>query len=385
LTEAIHIAGKLDRSVLTIVTDAGESHASANGEVLFKLEGTKLSVERLSLVATSVKSKKEKTGHVSISLGHGPKAVTEIRKDGEFKIETELVLHYPLIDKMKGFQPPVEKDQHYFVPYVDTMKGSLRGKFARSPSDLIDSYKESKMTKFELDLELKFAAQEFEWIKEIRLMTEIIMFFWFSFERIIKIQPVFVRSGPDDSSPSGWAFAPMMDSAKCIWKKCCVHFDVLDPVYVDDESYKEIQSYSAAEVTSLRGEVDDPDAIEIFVINEWTNPAAGGGGATWGSGTASAQIVTTDQQLSVPVNQGAINRNHLAHEIGHVLALHHPGVAVAPPMTAAGTANSVMEPSGFYADNPHAQSQDNCDNVSNPLLRLMLVWRARRCIQNPEL
>jgi len=30
-----------------------------------------------------------------------------------------------------------------------------------------------------------------------------------------------------------------------------------------------------------------------------------------------------------------------------------------------------MEPSGFFADNPGFQCEANCDNASNPLLRLV--------------
>ena len=85
-----------------------------------------------------------------------------------------------------------------------------------------------------------------------------------------------------------------------------------------------------------------------------------------GSGTATAKVVSTDNQL--PLNQ-----NHMAHELGHVLGLGHPGDSTDTLVD--GCAGSVLEPSGFFADNPGLQCEANCDNASNPLLRLVpWVW-----------
>jgi len=138
--------------------------------------------------------------------------------------------------------------------------------------------------------------------------------------------------------------------------------------------------------------VDVDDAVEVFVAEKMTTALynSWGGGASFDSGTSDAKIVTCDAQLSVPNpnngSLGAVNINHLAHELGHALSLKHPGVVATPPMVAA-TANTVMEPSGFYADNPHPQSQDNCSNADSPLIRTIFVmglWD-RRCKPNPEI
>jgi len=385
--DKMYIVGRIEKAALTVVTDVGEQKTEVNGEVLFVFEKNRLQLHRLSMVARSVKSRRDETGHISINLARGRKRFVDIGRDGEFEVKTELTVHYPLIDKERGFRPSEKKDQHYFVPYVDTMKGTLRGRFERHPSKFVDMIDDDSKKLDYGNLKLGFALKpaEYEWVKEVRLDMVFPIIFFIAFERYLRIQPVFIRTGRDDPSPSGWTFEPMMQSAKCIWKKCCVDFEVLDPVYVDDGAYKEIQDVYAQEVTNLRAEVTDPDAIEIFVISQWTNPDRGGGGGTWSSGTANAQIVTSDQQLAVPVNKGAINRNHLAHELGHVLSLVHPGDPVTAPMTAAGTANTVLEPSGFQADNPHAQSADNCRNIDNPLLKWRLVLRSRRCINSPEL
>ena len=96
-----------------------------------------------------------------------------------------------------------------------------------------------------------------------------------------------------------------------------------------------------------------------------------GGGATWSSGTTNAKIVTGDNQL--PVNQ-----NHLGHELGHVLNLDHPGTASGSLIP--GCDNTIMEPSGFYADNPDAQCPSNCSNATNPLISTQF----RVCCVRPE-
>lgn len=96
--------------------------------------------------------------------------------------------------------------------------------------------------------------------------------------------------------------------------------------------------------------------------------------ATWASGTATAIVVSTDNQL--PPNQ-----NHMAHELGHVLGLDHPGNSTDTLVD--GCAGSVTEPSGFFADNPGLQCEANCDNASNPLLRLV-PWMWCVSVEHPH-
>jgi hypothetical protein len=79
--------------------------------------------------------------------------------------------------------------------------------------------------------------------------------------------------------------------------------------------------------------------------------------------------VTSSDRAGEPHSQGVrVNQNHMAHELGHVLALGNPGNS--GDNLVDGCAGSVMEPSGFFADNPGVQCDANCQNDSNPLLRL---------------
>ena len=84
-----------------------------------------------------------------------------------------------------------------------------------------------------------------------------------------------------------------------------------------------------------------------------------GGGATAGSGLATAKVVSSDENADF-----GVDLTHLAHEFGHVLDLPHP-----PPVS---STNTLMCPSGFNNDNPKRNSQENKNNLSNPLLKLSL-------------
>ncbi|MFX1298387.1 MAG: hypothetical protein ACFFD2_26470, partial [Promethearchaeota archaeon] len=171
----------------------------------------------------------------------------------------------------------------------------------------------------------------------------------------------------------------------CIWRQCCVFFSIRPVMYVYNSAYEVLNSQS--EAINLSNEIDT-SFVEVYFADRF-DPLIWGGGASISSGTAAARVVTCDQQLRVPdpANPGeflgAVNVNHLAHELGHVIGLAHPGSGSTTLVDA--TAGTVMEPSGFYADNPHAQSQFNCDNVSNPLFKFLLISKSRKCVQNPEI
>ena len=72
------------------------------------------------------------------------------------------------------------------------------------------------------------------------------------------------------------------------------------------------------EAIDFKDSTNVSDAVEVFIVEELDPVDLWGGGATLASGTATAKVVSTDNQL--PLNQ-----NHMAHELGHVLGLGHPG------------------------------------------------------------
>ena len=98
--------------------------------------------------------------------------------------------------------------------------------------------------------------------------------------------------------------------------------------------------FTSTEQQDLLDEVDESDCIEVYFIDEFDPVSWGGGGATWGSGTATAKIITSDANA-----EGGVDFTHLAHELGHVMGLPHPGGGTS-------STNTLMCPSGFMNDNP---------------------------------
>jgi hypothetical protein len=126
---------------------------------------------------------------------------------------------------------------------------------------------------------------------------------------------------------------------------------------------------SEAEMPAFRAQVEDDDCIEVFFVRDFSPVDLFGGGVTFGSGTASAQVISSDANA-----RNGIDLTHLAHELGHVLGLRHPNAAPTASAVPAST-GTLMCPSGFLRDNPRVNSQENEDLLSNPLLRFAFKIR----------
>jgi hypothetical protein len=157
--------------------------------------------------------------------------------------------------------------------------------------------------------------------------------------------------------------------ARTEWAKSDVIFTVRNfkTIYMFNNDYL---SLSEAEASSLRSRVEDDDAIEVYFVDSFSPVDLWGGGATFSGGLASSQIISSDGNAD-----GGIDFTHLAHELGHVMTLKHPGSGyptAAYPYRYDGSSGTLLCPSGYLNDNPQINSQENKDNISNPLFTFSL-------------
>jgi len=145
------------------------------------------------------------------------------------------------------------------------------------------------------------------------------------------------------------------------WDKVDITFDWQPWKTIIDNTGK-YEEVTRAEMEDFKNEVaDDPECIEVFFAPKFDPSSTFGGGACWDSGTANAQIISSDEQVPC-----GVDRTHLAHELGHALGLLHPGDG--HPVYADGSTGSLMCGSGWKRDNPRRNSKDNGENSVNPLL-----------------
>lgn len=152
------------------------------------------------------------------------------------------------------------------------------------------------------------------------------------------------------------------------WEKADIVFTYREWKNVWDSGYWVTTGGNSVEETNLRAEVDDDDCIEVFFVDDFDPVHSHGCGATWGGGTAGSKIISSDINA-----RNGIDFTHLAHELGHVVGLKHPGDTATASMTPAST-GTLMCPSGCDNDNPTRNSQENKDNAANPLFQFAFKW-----------
>lgn len=382
------LASNIDETAGVVVTDAGEHEVVFRGAIGFRVtqrqEGEmNVSLIRLNLLTDGVKSESGDTGVIGVKLAE-PEYETEFDpSDGRLEARFQLTLHYPLIDEKLGFREVESEESEecvHFAPNTEAMEGKLT---ARLPEGLTSHVPER--FRAECRIEATLYTPLLEVVQFLEVAPVITVFVLFTPAEILRVQPVFMGSGPSDPNATGGDFNELMARAHDMWNRCgmerCISFAVEPPVYLNKDEFRVISSNN--EGYSLRSEHSDPNAVEVFVAERIDPATMWGGGATWGGGTASAHIVTSDQQLDVPCPPpcasgacGDVNYYHLAHELGHALNLDHPGTGALNA-----TPGSVMEPSGLCADNPNSQSARNCRNASNPLL----TWGKSICFGRPDI
>ena len=228
--------------------------------------------------------------------------------------------------------------------------------------------------------EREIPGYRLEPLERVPLVIDVGWWWHFEVAKRLCVQPVrigrFVWNGgwPPFGAGGGWTVAYSGDGlpfglpgANLQWGKADVVFTVRDWKTVFNDAYATL---SESEANALRATVQDDDCVEVFFVDRFSPNAQWGGGATWAAGLAETQIVSSDENAD-----HGIDLTHLAHELGHAIALMHPGLgfpSASAPYLADGSGGTLMCPSGFMNDNPPFNSQANKDNVQNPLFTFAL-------------
>jgi len=112
-------------------------------------------------------------------------------------------------------------------------------------------------------------------------------------------------------------------------------------IKIDPKSTIDFETFSNGDITQLEETqlpnniAQDPDRIDVYLVDQLLDKS--GGGVTHGCGTNNAYII-------LEIEEARNNRYLLAHEIGHVLGLFHPGESAACSEFLEGSFCSVMVP-----------------------------------------
>ncbi|MEP7245135.1 MAG: hypothetical protein ABI885_15865 [Gammaproteobacteria bacterium] len=183
------------------------------------------------------------------------------------------------------------------------------------------------------------------------------------------IQPVIFRANATDPNPTGTSLSEGLKGAKEQWSDTgAVVFDARASKAVDNAALKVI--HAGIDETKVRSQSSATDCVEVFFIQRYEPLSTHGGGITWRSGTASAQVIVSDANLSS--SSTAHDSMRLAHELGHVVGIGHP---VMPLGLFKGSTNTVMCTSSASASHPERNSADNLAHIKNPLLTFELATK----------
>jgi len=289
--------------------------------------------QRVSLATTSAPvvefPQGAETGGITLQLHPGSGEGFWDTSTGQFQLPMQFDVSYWLIDQ---FIPPGEDVGD---PTSGTATETWQGQLAGVATDLGDAVQidgglaagvTSSITKKVFEVQapgvVEIGAKQFENIPKCPEAQR-------CNRQEICVQPVFIGTGEDDADATGSSLDEFQAQAEAIWEKCCIEFDFQDPMYIDNDDYKEIEDFDQAagrtERDNLRGEVDalgNDDCIEVFFVEEFTeadgDAHAGGDGVSLGGGTRAAKLIVADAAID---DCDPDSDRVLAHELGHALGI----------------------------------------------------------------
>lgn len=147
-----------------------------------------------------------------------------------------MVLHYELLDKVKGFKWSGSKgEMDLFAPYTETMRAKL---IVRVPEGLQPASKGETTGEIPV-LEMELSSRVLGVVLRIKAHLRCLL----DWTRILaptqflRIQPVFIGRNSSEPNATGKVFPGLMRRAAGLWNRCgdvrCIQFIVNTPIYLN--------------------------------------------------------------------------------------------------------------------------------------------------------
>ena len=347
-----------------------------------ELEAGRIGVRRFNLVyfevpqsrLTGRESKGPDAGVLGFALVASAKrqSLKYDRETGQIHGELSGQIDFPQLSEFVDPKRDPERD-YEMTPAVSA---TLQVKMAMKEPFAWEESKEALQTDAEMEIELlsggvvgMSVAERLD-LDRFRLYTADGLLVQYSIAHLFRwvdrlcLQPVSIRDGAADPDPTGDGLDFGRPQLQAQWGKVDVTFEIRDWMYVDEADYKVLTPAEREELLPL---VSEDDCIEVYFAQEFVPQDKWGGGVTRSGGQAVSTITSSDQNADFGIDEA-----HLAHEVGHVLGLSHPGDGETGPIMIDGSSGTVICPSGFQNDNPHLNSDENGDLLQNPLLESTL-------------
>lgn len=356
-----------------VQTSAGPREAPCSLEAVMELVGDHptrrgVGLVRLGIAVGGVDGREGPTGTITVTGRKGRGIATPQKRGLSIHLEVESDLNYESLDSARGVRTDVAC---YYVPATEPCVAVLEGVLGAGKRGIglsrgtlrvacaAGGFEEVHALEIDLgNLELAEIApprphyrlgERGEWAPLDDANTDANICIQTNRRRMV-IQPVGFRDSATDANPSGSTAAAQLGTAQAVWGKACINFQVNSIHLITDATLK-----TSSDLTAIRNSFTDssPNVIEMFFVAN-SLPAIGGGQAG-GIGVASCKPVIAEPNGGNPVL--------VAHELGHVLGLFHPGTG------SNSDAGTVMAPTGS-AMNPGTNTVTHfmCVSIANPVL-----------------
>ncbi|HCJ79817.1 MAG TPA: hypothetical protein DHV84_07585 [Desulfotomaculum sp.] len=246
---------KVKQQEMALTAKVGKTNTILNGEIVYKISETKKGIvyelNSLNMTGTSINVKDGASGPISIILK--PKTARSTYDQRKRIIQSEFLatVHYPLIDRFKGYINPKEGERELdeFRSYTETFSGSLICSLDESP--LMGKTGKIKAATVTIKMEVKEAVLDeiLSVSGKITVPDIQVVFPPFYFKKVINIQPVFVRYTPDTgcfggttTATTGGSYNTLKDKAIEMWNRCCLGLNFLPPTYINNNDYRILSS-----------------------------------------------------------------------------------------------------------------------------------------------